>query len=168
MAQTSSIFDHFTIWPSVVTLTFNVPKQIFELNNCAKSFWNPCINVQFMALTSSIHYRFIIWSSSVTLTFNLPEHMFQMALLLLKDTNCAKLFWNPCTNVEGMTRTKPDRCSHNACTNIHQTEFVTTILSFDLQEWHWPLHYMNKCFERHCYSSGRTTLPNYFEIHAQM
>ena len=28
----------------------------------------------------------------VTLTFNLPEQMLQMALLLLKNNNCAKLF----------------------------------------------------------------------------
>ena len=31
-----------------------------------------------------------MWPSSVTLTFNLPKNMFQMALLLLKDNNCAK------------------------------------------------------------------------------
>ena len=28
--------------------------------------------------------------------------MFQMALLLLKENNCAKSFWNPCINVEVM------------------------------------------------------------------
>ena len=44
-------------------------------------------------------YHFF-WPSSVTLTFNIPEHMFQMALLLLRENNCAKLFWNPCINVD--------------------------------------------------------------------
>ena len=28
-----------------------------------------------------------------------PIQTFQMALLLLKENNCAKLFWNPCINV---------------------------------------------------------------------
>ena len=39
-----------------------------------------------------------------------------------------------------------------------------TILSFDLQVWHWPSTYLNKCLKWHCYSSRRTTVPNYFEI----
>ena len=57
---------------------------MFQMNKCAKVFWNPCINVQVMAWTSSIYDHFIIWTSSVTLTFKLPEQMFQM-------NNCAKL-----------------------------------------------------------------------------
>ena len=56
-----------------------------------------------MAQTSLIYDHFIIWPSSVTLTFNLPEQMFQMALLLLKENNCDKLFWNPCVKVWVMT-----------------------------------------------------------------
>ena len=75
--------DHLIVWPSSVTLTFNLPKQKFQINNCAKLFWNPCINVQVMALKSSIYYRSIIWPSSVTSTIKLPEQMFQMALQLL-------------------------------------------------------------------------------------
>ena len=83
--------------------------QMFQMahlkeNNCAKLFWNPCINVEFMVLTSSIYDHFIIQHSSVTLTFNLLEQMFQMALLLLKKYY-AKIFWNPCINVEVMART---------------------------------------------------------------
>ena len=45
-----------------------------------------------MARTTSISGHLFIWQSCVTLTFNLPEQIFQMALLLLTDTNCAKLF----------------------------------------------------------------------------
>ena len=52
MAPTSSIYDHFIIWPSRVTLTFNLPKQRFQMvllllkeNTCVKLFWNPFINV---------------------------------------------------------------------------------------------------------------------------
>ena len=112
MAQISSIYDHFIIWSSSVTLTFNLQKQMFQMallllkeNTCAKLFWNPCINVEFMALTSSIYDHFIIWSSSLTLTFNLPKQMFQMKLLLLKENTCTKLFWSPCTNEGVMART---------------------------------------------------------------
>ena len=104
MALTSSIYDHFIIWPSSVTLTFNLLKQMIQVallllkeNTSAQLFWNPCINVEVMARTSSIYDHFLIWPSSVTLTFNLPKQMFQMALLLLKENTCAKLFWHSCT-----------------------------------------------------------------------
>ena len=84
MAQTSSIYDHFIIWPSCVTLTFNWPKQMFQMallflkeNICAKLFWNPWINVEVMAQTSSIYDHFIMWPSSVTLTLNPPNKCFK-------------------------------------------------------------------------------------------
>ena len=67
--------------------------------------WNQCINVEVMPRTSSVHDDFFIWPSSVTLTFNLLEQMFQMALLLLKENNCTKLFWDPCINVQVMAQT---------------------------------------------------------------
>ena len=125
MASASSIYEYFIIWLSSVTLTFNLPEQMALLlvkdNNCAKLFWNPCINVEVMARTSSFYDHFIIWPSCVTLTFNLPEQILQMALLLIKDNNCAKLFWNPWINV--------------------QAQF-TTILLFDLQVWPWPLTHL--------------------------
>ena len=111
MALTSSIYDHFIIWPSSVTLTFNLREQMFrtalllEDNNCAKLFWKPCINVPDMARTSSIYDHFDLYLTPMTLTFNLPEKMFQMALLLLEDNKCAKLFWNPCINVQVMAWT---------------------------------------------------------------
>ena len=110
--RTSSIFDHFIIWPSSVTLIFNLSWEMFQMalllfkeNNCAKLFWNSYINVEVMARTSSIYDHFIIWPSSVTLIFNLSWEMFQMALLLFKENNCAKLFWNSYINVEVMART---------------------------------------------------------------
>ena len=49
MARTSSIHDHFIIWPSTVTLTFNLPEQMFQMALLAKLFWNPCINVGIIA-----------------------------------------------------------------------------------------------------------------------
>ena len=39
-----------------------------------------------------INDHFDLYLTPVTLTFNLPEKIFQMALLLLEDNNCAKLF----------------------------------------------------------------------------
>ena len=112
MARTSSIYDHFDLCLTPVTLTFNLPEKMFQMalllledNNCAKLFWNPCINVQIMARTSSIYDHFDLYLTPVILTFNLPEKMFQMALLLLEGNNCAKLFWNPCINVQIMART---------------------------------------------------------------
>ena len=97
MAWTSSIYDHFDLYLTPVTLTFNLPEKkwhFFSLRTptVQNYFWNPCINVQVMAQTSSIYDHFDLYLTPVTLTFNLPEKMFQMALLLLKDNNCAKLF----------------------------------------------------------------------------
>ena len=65
------------------------------------------MNEQVMAWTSSIYDHFDLYLTPVTLTFNLPEkngskgtfplrgqqNMFQMALFLLEDNNCAKLFF---------------------------------------------------------------------------
>ena len=39
-------FMIFIVWPSSVTLIFNLPEQMFQVNNCAKLFWNSCINVK--------------------------------------------------------------------------------------------------------------------------
>ena len=36
-------YGHLIVWPSSVTLTFNVPEQTFQMNNCANFFLNPCI-----------------------------------------------------------------------------------------------------------------------------
>ena len=163
--MTSSIYNFFIIWPSSVTLTFNLHEQmsqtallLLKRNSWIKFFWNPCINdsydlhklnvLPFYQLTfkcdldlqpvwrnvsngtatlqreqlchiilKSIYKcrsygpdklyfdHFIIWPSSVTLIFNLSWEMFQMALLLFKENNCAKLFWNSYINVEVMART---------------------------------------------------------------
>ena len=55
-------------------------------------------------------------------THTLAEQMFQMAPLLLKDNNCAKLFCNLCINVEVMAWTNPDGCTHaHTYTEVTQT-----------------------------------------------
>ena len=35
MAQTSLIYHYVIIWPSSVTLTFNLPNQMFQMAICA-------------------------------------------------------------------------------------------------------------------------------------
>ena len=82
------------LWPWPSTYKKNVTDGIFLLDdsNCAKLFWNPCINVQVMALTSSIYNHFDLYLTPVPLTFNLHEKMFQRAFYLLKDNTWAILF----------------------------------------------------------------------------
>ena len=111
MFLTSSIYNHFIIWPSIMTLDFNLHKQMFltaplllKDNICAKLFWNPCINVPVMARTSSINLwpfwpLFDPCDLDLQLTWNV-----HMALLLFEVNNCAKLFWNPCMNVQVKAR----------------------------------------------------------------
>ena len=131
--------DHFIVWPSNVTLTFKLPEQMFQMNNCAKLYWNPCINVEVMARTSSIFYHFIICQpSNVALTFNLHEQMFLM-------NNCVKLFWNTCLNVEV-----------TAQTSSSYDHFIIWPSSVT-----WPSTYLNRRFKW-------TTMPNFFKIHAYM
>ena len=55
-------------------------------------FLNPCINVQVMVRRSSKYDHFDLYLTTVAMTFKLPEKRFQMALFLLEDNNCAKLF----------------------------------------------------------------------------
>ena len=93
-------------WPSTyvnkcLNGTFTSPR----LKNKTKLFWNPCINVPVMAQTSSIYDNCDLHLTPMTLTFNLRTKMFQMALLILEDNNFTKLFWNPCINVQVMSRT---------------------------------------------------------------
>ena len=154
--------DKLNLWPFHhltfnMTLIFNLPKQMFKWpyyfsrRTRAQLFWNPCMNVEVMAHTSSIYDHLIIWPLSVTLAVNLPKQilkqMFQMALLLLKENTCAKLFWNPCINVEVMDRT----------ISIYGHFIIwpsVVTLTFNLPK---------QMFQMAYYSSRRTTVPNYFE-----
>ena len=75
--------DKLNLWPfwslfDPYDLTFNLHEKMFQMalfflkdNNCAKLFWNPCINVQVMARKSSIYDHFDLYLTPVTLTFNL-------------------------------------------------------------------------------------------------
>ena len=120
-------------------------------NIYTKLFLNPRINVKVMVPTSSIYDHFIIWSSIVTLTFNLPRQRFQMALLLLQDNTCSKLFWNLFINV-GLWHGQA---------NLWPFYHLTFKCDSDLQP-------KKKKFNWH-YSSSRTkSVLNNFEIHALM
>ena len=103
-------------WPSTyLNKSFKWHFYSSRRSNCAKSFRNPWINAQVIVWTSSIYDHFIIWPSSVTLTFNIPEQMVQMALLLIKEKNCAKLFCTTCIYIEVMAWTNPEGGTHAQC-----------------------------------------------------
>ena len=163
-------------------------------NTSAKLFTNPCTNVQGMDRTCSIYAHFIIWSSWVTLTFNLSQQRFQIALLVLKDNNCAKLFWNPCMNVHDQDQLhlspfydlpwpstyvkkmfqmvllffKDNNCAipfKNPCINVHGMARTSSIYDQFIIG---PSSstYLNKCFKSHFKFSKRITVPNHLQTHA--
>ena len=208
MARTSSVYDHFDLYLTPMTLTFNLPKMfqmallLLEDNNCAIVFWNACIYVQVMARKSSIYDHFDLYLTPVSLTFNLPEKLFQMALLLLED-NCANLFWNPCITEQVMVRTSsiydhfelyltPVTLTFNLpknvlnCTSPPRGQLLCKIILKSMHKctsygpdklniWpFWPLfdpvtltfNLPKECFKWHFSSSRATIVPNCFEIHA--
>ena len=95
---------------------FQMALLLLKGNNCAKLFWNPCINVQIMLRTSSIHIfdHFDLYLTPVTLTFNLSKNV-SNGTSPHKGNNCAKLSWNTCIIVQVLVRTKPDGRT-DACT----------------------------------------------------
>ena len=159
MVRTSLIYDHFDLYLTPVTLTFNLPEKMFQMallllegNNHAKLFLKSMHKCTSYGPDKLNIWPFWPFLTPVTLTFNLPEKIFQIALLLLEDTNCAKLFWNPCINVQVMLRTS----------SIHVFDhfdlYLTPVtLTFNLPK---------NCFKWHFSSSRATTVPNCFEIHA--
>ena len=84
-------------------------------NNCANLFWNPCINVQVMP--GQAHFMYMTILTFIWLQWPCPstyvKKRCQKALFLLKVTNCAKLFWNPCINVQAIVRTSSIHVSDN-------------------------------------------------------
>ena len=63
-----NLWPFYIIWPSSVTLIFNLPEQMFQINNLAKLFWNPCINLGYGPDKLNLDH-IMIWTSSVTLTY---------------------------------------------------------------------------------------------------
>ena len=97
MARTSSIYDHFDLYLTPVTLTFNLPEKNVsngtspprgqQLCKIIFYFLNPCINVQVMVQTSLIFEHFDLYLTHVTLTFNLPENV-SNGTLPLEGNSC--------------------------------------------------------------------------------
>ena len=126
---TSSIYDHFLIWPSKVTLTFNLPEQMFQTehlllkdNNYAKLFWNPWINVQLMAWTSSVYDHIIIYLQVWPLPSTYLNNGFKLHFYSSRTTTVPNYFEIHAL----MYKLWPA-----------QAQFMT-LLSFDLQVWPWP------------------------------
>ena len=131
MARTSSIYDHFDLYVTPVTLTSNLPTKRFQMallllkdNNCANLFLKSMHKCTSYGPDKFNIWPFDLYLTTVTLTFNLPEKLFQMVLFFLKGNNCAKLFWNPCINVQVMLR--PAQYMY------------LTILNFIWSLWPWP------------------------------
>ena len=73
--------------------------------NCAKLFWNPCINVRVMAQTSSIYVTFQCDLDLQPTCKNVSNGASPS-----QGQQLCQLFWNPRTNVEVMARTHPSWC----------------------------------------------------------
>lgn len=69
-------------------LDFNLPEHMFQMNNRAKLFLNPCINVEVMARQAQFTTILSV-DLQVTLTYNLHEQMFlkskQLCQIILKS-----------------------------------------------------------------------------------
>ena len=119
MARTSSIITILTFFdPCDLDLqpTLNVsndtsPSRGQQLCKIILKSMHKCTSY---GRTSSIHVydHFDLYSTPVILTFNFSIKFFQMALLLLKGNNCAKLFLNSCIIIQVMVLTNPDGRTH--------------------------------------------------------
>ena len=89
--------DHFIAWPSNVTLTFKLPKQMFQMNNCAKLFWNSCKKLRFLAWTSSDNLL-LFYHLTIKCDIDLQPTWTNVS-------NGTSIILNPCINVEVMART---------------------------------------------------------------
>ena len=104
---TCSIFDHFLIRPSSVTLTLNLPETNVS-NDTATPQGKQLCHIILKSMHKCTSYgpdKLKLMTILYHLTFNLSEQMFQMALLLLKENSCATLFSNPCIKVQVMAWT---------------------------------------------------------------
>ena len=103
MAQTSSIYDHFELYLTPMTLTFNLREKIFQMallllqeNNCN------IILKSMHKCTSNGPDHFDLYLIPVTLTFNLPSNGTSPRR---GQTIVQNYFGNPCINVQVMALT---------------------------------------------------------------
>ena len=170
MAQTSSIYDHFIIWTPSKTLNFNLPEQMFQMNNCVKLFWNPCIKFISYSLD-----KLKLWPFS-HLTFKCDLDL-QPTWTKVSNEQLCQIILKSMHKCTGYGSDKLNLWPFYHLTFQYDLDFQPTWTKvsisncaklFDLSVWHWPSTYLNKCFKWHFYPSRRTTVPDYFKIHAQM
>ena len=114
-------------WPSNYLTNVLNGTSSPQNNNCAKLFWNPCINVQVMARTSSIYYHFGLYLTPVTLTFNYLKKCFKRLFSSSRATavpNCFEIHTLLYKLLSGQIRT--DARMHGRM-HIHRTKIVTTM-----------------------------------------
>ena len=129
-------------WPSTYV------KKMFQLalfplrdKNCAKIILK---SMHKCTSYGSDNLNFDLYLASVTLTVNLFKKMFQIALLLLKDNNCAKLFLKP---PPGQQLCKIILKSMHYCTSYAPDKLMyLNILTFIWLLWPWTSTYL-KCFK---------------------
>ena len=169
MAWTSSIYNHFDLkltrdldlqptWKIVTSGTFLSQGQqlckffLKSMHNCT-SYGPDKLNI----------WPFWPLFDPCDLDLQPTRTFFQVALFLLEGNNCAKLFWNPCINVQVMAR----RSSIHVYD--HFDLYLTPVtLTFNLPKTLLDLNFQPayKCFKWHFSSSRATTVHNRFEIHA--
>ena len=184
IVRTSSIYGHFIIWPSSVTLTFNLPNE--ELCQIIFKSMHKCTNYSLDKL-SLWPFSHLTFKSDLDLQPTWTN--FQIELLLLKDNNYAKLFWNPWINVQLMAWTSSVydhiiiylQPTWTMVSNRISTPQGQQLCQITLKSMHkctsyglhklnlWPFYhltfkcdldlqfYLNKCFKQHFYSSRTTT-----------
>ena len=132
MVRTSSIYDHFDLYLTSVTLTFNPPEMNVSNGTSpprgqqlCKIILKPCINAQVMLRRSSIHVfdHFDLYLTPVTLTFNLSKIIFKWHVSSSRARtlpNCFEIHALLYMLWSGQIRT-------DGRTHIHRTKIVTTI-----------------------------------------
>ena len=150
MDQTRSFYDNFIIWSSSVTLTFNLPKEMIQMNNCAKLSRNmrKCIRYSSdkIKLWSFYHLTFKFYLDLQPTWTNVSNDTAtpkgeQLCQIILKSMQKCIGFG-------------PDKL------NLWPFQHLTFKYDSDLQP-SWA-----NVLKLNFYSSGTATVPNYFEIHA--
>ena len=118
MAQTSSKYDYFIIWPSSVTLTLNLPEQMLRFallrvreNKCAELFWNPIWMHKCRSYVPNKLNLLPLYHLTIKCDLQLTRTNISKGTATHQN-NCAKLFWNPGINVKVMIRTNLDERTH--------------------------------------------------------
>ena len=147
-----SSFD-LQVWPWLSTYLNKCFLLILEENNCAKLFWIPCINLEVMhtcdTFPRDIREVLLSFPGGFWDKLHLDISSFDLQvwpwpstylnkcfLLILKENNCAKLFWNPCINLEVMA---PDKSGLMHAPPMHIHLCIFWQLCFPHCKWAWQI-----------------------------